>query len=132
MISGAAVGVDNEGYRKQLISSLCGWYIDRYYRKIDTDYAEYRCSACKKDGKTTAIQCRKCRKFFFYPGCLSKHIIYNKNQELVKCEGPFEEIKVEGEEKMKRTTAEGSGRETMSATGTSGAIAANKLTGYEN
>lgn len=59
----------------------------------DNEYTEYKCSACKKEIKSTAIQCKKCRKMFFHPGCINKHKTYNSSQELVKCGGPYEEIK---------------------------------------
>lgn len=71
---------------------------------IDADYAEYRCSACKKEIKNIAVQCKKCGKLFYHPGCTIKHKVYNSKQELVKCEGPFEEINIinEKEENMKK------------------------------
>lgn len=68
----------------------------------NTEYAEYKCSACRKDIKSIAVQCKKCKKLFVHPGCVVKHKVYNSAQELVKCEGPYEEIKVESENEMKR------------------------------
>lgn len=63
---------------------------------MDEDYAEYRCSACKKPIKSKAIKCKTCvDKLFYHPSCLSRHRIYDKNKELVVCNGPFEEILAE-------------------------------------
>lgn len=88
---------------------------------FDAEYAEYRCSACKKDIKNIAVQYKKCRKLFYHPGCIVKHKIYNNRQELTKCEGPFEEIRIESEreEKMKRTVG-GSDRERTNSIGAAG------------
>lgn len=78
----------------------------------DIDYVEYKCSACRKDIKNIAVQCKKCMKLFFHPGCVSKHRTYNSDQELIKCEGPYEEIKVENErEGIKKPMIAGSDKE---------------------
>lgn len=50
---------------------------------------------------------------FFHPGCVVKHKIYNNAQELIKCEGPYEEIKVDSEKEMKKTTLGGNDGEGM-------------------
>lgn len=91
---------------------------------IDADYAEYRCSACKKDITNIAVQCKKCRKLFYHPGCINKHKIYNSRQELVRCEGPFEEIRIESEkeENMKKTMG-GGDRERTNSIGDAGSTA---------
>lgn len=62
---------------------------------FDIDYAEYRCSACKKDIKNIAVQCKKCRNSFTILGVLLS-IKFSKH-ELVKCEGPFEKVRIESE-----------------------------------
>lgn len=81
----------------------------------DTDYAEYRCSACKKDVKNLVVQCKSCVKSFFHPGCAFKHKIY-KGNEIVKCEGPFKQIVLEDvKAEMKKT---GISRERMGSIGT--------------
>ncbi|XP_071630104.1 uncharacterized protein [Temnothorax longispinosus] len=59
---------------------------------MNEEYAEYRCSACKKSIKTEVIACKSCAKLFFHPGCVSKPKIYDKNRELVSCPGPFEKF----------------------------------------
>lgn len=88
---------------------------------IGIDYAEYKCSACKKEIKSIATQCKKCRKLFFHPGCVSKHRVYNSVQELIKCEGPFEELIVGKEkEEMRRANSGGSDRGRMGSIGASG------------
>ncbi|RLU18849.1 hypothetical protein DMN91_009207, partial [Ooceraea biroi] len=75
-------------------------------------YVEYRCSACKKEIKNTAVQCKKCIKLFYHPGCVNKHRVYNKHQELLKCEGPFEEINIESDkEDMRRAVTGGNSEE---------------------
>jgi len=74
---------------------------------IGADYTEYRCTACKKEVKNIVLQCSKCVKSFFHPGCASKHRTL-KGNEIVKCEDPFIEITVENEKaKMRKTTASG-------------------------
>lgn len=74
----------------------------------DSDYAEYRCSACKKDIKSIVVQCKVCAKAFFHPGCVIKHKVYNKNRELVKCEGPYEQFPIEVEKvEMKKSIISG-------------------------
>jgi len=67
---------------------------------MDEDYAEYRCSACKKPIKSKAIRCKTCvDKLFYHPSCLNRHRIYNRNKELVACDGSFDEILVENSDK---------------------------------
>jgi len=88
---------------------------------LESEYAEYRCSACKKEIKSVVLQCTTCVKFFFHPGCVFKHKTF-KRDELVKCEGPFKEI-VNGSVKteMKKTPT-GSGRERLGSTGSTGSV----------
>lgn len=91
---------------------------------IGADNAEYRCSACKKDIKNIAVQYKKCRKFFYYPGCAIKHKIYNSRQELVECEGPFKEMRIESEKEENRNDRERTNsivaRSTVSTSGSAG------------
>jgi len=88
---------------------------------LESEYAEYRCSACKKEIKSVVLQCTTCVKFFFHPGCVFKHKVYNKQNELVKCEGPFKELKSESiKEEMRKTPVAGSSRERIGSTGSSG------------
>lgn len=56
---------------------------------------DYRCSACKKAIKTEVIQCKSCVKLFYHPGCVNKHKIYDKNNEVVQCHGPFEKFVID-------------------------------------
>ncbi|XP_071652277.1 uncharacterized protein [Temnothorax longispinosus] len=90
---------------------------------IDIEYAEYRCTACKKEIKSLVVQCRACTKLFFYPGCVSKHKVYNRANELVKYAGPFEEFST-GNDKLeihkKTPTAAESGRDRLGSTGSAG------------
>ncbi|XP_071573489.1 uncharacterized protein [Temnothorax nylanderi] len=67
---------------------------------MNEEYAEYRCSACKKSIKTEVIACKSCVKLFFHPGCVSKHKIYDKNRELVSCPGPFEKFIISDGDKV--------------------------------
>lgn len=72
---------------------------------MEAEYAEYRCTACKKEVKNVVIHCKTCVKCFYHPGCVSKHRIL-KDKELVKCDGPFEEIDIaaeNGKTEMRRT-----------------------------
>lgn len=57
-------------------------------------------------------QCKNCIEFFFRPGCATKHKTY-KNNELVKCEDPFERIVIANERSttMKKTGASGDNEE---------------------
>jgi len=67
------------------------------------------------------IQCATCVKFFFHPGCVFKHKVYNKQNELVKCDGPFKELKNESiKDEMKKTPVAGSSRERVRSTGSIG------------
>ncbi|XP_071579273.1 uncharacterized protein [Temnothorax nylanderi] len=90
---------------------------------IDTEYAEYKCSACKKEIKSLVVQCRACIKLFFHPSCVIKHKIYNRGNELVKCAGPFDEFSI-GIDKVeinkKTPTASKNGRDRLGSTGSTG------------
>lgn len=89
---------------------------------IDSEYAEYRCSACKKEIKSVVQQCTTCAKSFFYPGCVFKHKIY-KRDELVKCEGLFKEIICESNKaEMRRTPTASGGRERLGSTGSTSSV----------
>lgn len=81
---------------------------------------EYRCSACKKAIQTAVIQCKSCVKMFYHPGCVSKHKIYDRNNELMQCHGLFEKFMIESNngEGAKKTT--GSNRDDLGSTGASG------------
>lgn len=61
------------------------------------DYAEYRCSACKKAIKNQVVTCKSCAKLFYYPGYVIKHKIYDRNRELVICPGPFSKFWIESD-----------------------------------
>ncbi|KZC10816.1 hypothetical protein WN55_01828 [Dufourea novaeangliae] len=51
-------------------------------------------------------------------GCVSKHRIYDKNQELVPCSGPFYRFAVESEADMKKASAvAGGSRDRLGCTG---------------
>lgn len=78
----------------------------------ETDGTGCRCSACKKEMKNVIWQCKNCVEFFFHPGCATKHKTY-KNNELVKCKGPFERIVIANERSttMKKTGASGDNEE---------------------
>lgn len=44
-------------------------------------------------------------RFFFHPGCVAKHKIYNSDKKIVKCEGPFKQLSTDsGKTEMKKTT----------------------------
>lgn len=92
---------------------------------MDEAYAEYRCSACKKEIKSTVAQCKTCDKLFFHPGCTNKHKAYDKNSELVLC-GPFSKFVVESEIQGGEMRRANGARErtgsTGSTTGSSGTI----------
>lgn len=66
--------------------------------------SEYRCSACRKDIKNTVLKCGTCEGAFFHPGCAFKHKVV-KDKELVRCEGPMEEISLAREERKTLTTS---------------------------
>jgi len=91
---------------------------------LESEYAEYRCSACKKEIKNAVLQCTTCVKVFFHPGCAFKHKVY-KRDELVKCEGPFKEITNESEKaEMKKTPTASGSRERVGSTGSTGSATA--------
>lgn len=95
---------------------------------MDDDYAEYRCSACKKAIKNQVVTCKSCSKLFYHPSCVSKHKIYDKNRELVTCPGPLDKFIIEGvkEANMKKTSTPASGsRERLGSTGSIGSGAPN-------
>lgn len=106
---------------------------------LESDYAEYRCSACKKEIKNVVLQCTACVKLFFHPGCAFKHKVYNKQEELVRCEGPFKEIGGESDKtEMKKAPAAGGSRDRLGSTGSTGSTGtavttsgASKQTGME-
>lgn len=83
---------------------------------MEEEYAEYRCSACKKAIKNQIIKCKSCTKLFYHPGCLCKHKIYDKNKELVLCPGPFKKIVFEADKKTDMKEASSS-RGRMDSTG---------------
>ncbi|XP_036142545.1 uncharacterized protein LOC118645486 [Monomorium pharaonis] len=80
---------------------------------------EYRCSACKKAIKTEVVQCKSCVKLFYHPGCVSKHKIYDRNNELVPCQGPFAKFGIENEIGEVKKTAS-SNRDRLGSAGASG------------
>lgn len=84
---------------------------------MDNEYAEYRCSACKKAIKSQVYQCKSCVKCFFHPGCVSKHKAYDKNMEYVPCPGPFKKFMIE------------TGKETTGNTGSTCGSAGRSTTG---
>jgi len=89
---------------------------------LESEYAEYRCSACRKEIKNVVLQCTTCVKSFFHPGCAFKHKVY-KREELVKCEGPFKEITNESDKaEMKKTPTASGGRERAGSTGSTGSV----------
>ncbi|KAL6265885.1 hypothetical protein P5V15_002717 [Pogonomyrmex californicus] len=103
---------------------------------LESDYAGYRCCACKKEIKNVVLQCTACVKFFFHPGCAFKHKVYNKQDELVRCEGPFKEIIGDSDKtEMKKTPAAGDSRDRLGSTGSTGTAVttsgASKQTGME-
>lgn len=76
----------------------------------NSEYAEYRCTACKKDIKNVTLQCSICVKCFFHPGCASKHKTY-KGNEVIKCKGPFQQIVIENDKmETKKTIGDSRGR----------------------
>lgn len=79
----------------------------------ETEYAEYRCSACKKEVKSVVIQCVSWVQLFFHLGCVFKHKTY-KGNKLVKCEGPFNQIVIT---EMKKTNVTGDSRERLVSEG---------------
>lgn len=60
-------------------------------------YVEYKCSACRKEIKKRVAKYIKCNKIFMHPGCVINHRVYNKNNELVPCSGPYEKFLVDSE-----------------------------------
>lgn len=90
---------------------------------MDDDYAEYRCSACKKPITKQIVACRSCDKLFYHPGCLTRHKIFDRNHELVSCPGPFEKFVAESEADMKKASAgTGSSRDRLGSTGSTGSF----------
>ncbi|XP_077255138.1 uncharacterized protein LOC143893519 [Temnothorax americanus] len=98
---------------------------------MNEEYAEYRCSACKKAIKTEVIACKSCAKLFYHPGCVSKHKIYDKNRELVSCPGPFEKFIISDGDKVVdiNKAAALTGRTTVLAKMSPAASSGNKVAG---
>lgn len=94
---------------------------------MEEEYAEYRCSACKKSIRSVVAQCKSCDKRFFHPGCTIKHRINDKNGELVQC-GPFVKFALENQEieEMKKGTVGSGNVERMDSTGASGVSVASR------
>jgi len=88
---------------------------------LKSEYAEYRCSACKKEIKSVVLQCTTCVKFFFHPGFVFKHKAY-KRDELVKCEGPFKEIVNESDKADMKKAPTANGRERLGSIGSTSAM----------
>lgn len=81
-----------------------------------TEYDEYRCSACKKAIKSQVVRCKTCPKLFYHPGCVCKHKVYDKNRELVQCNGPFDKFVVD-ESQRTLTPGAGNSRDRSGSTG---------------
>jgi hypothetical protein len=86
---------------------------------MDDEYAEYRCSACRKAIKSRVVKCKTCPKLFYHPGCVNKHKIIDRNQEYVPCKGPFEEFFIDSEK-----APAPAGRDRTSSTGSTGSTGA--------
>lgn len=84
---------------------------------MDEEYAEYRCTACKKEIKSLVVTCKSCVKLFFHAGCVNKHKIYDKNREYVSCLGPFEKFTVGSDTEVKKTPI---GRDRAGSIGSAG------------
>lgn len=82
---------------------------------MSDEYADYRCSACKKAIKNQVVACKTCVKFY-HPGCGNKHKVYDRNREFVSCPGPYEKIIIESESDMKAGTS----RERLGSMGSTG------------
>ncbi|KAL6260851.1 hypothetical protein P5V15_008380 [Pogonomyrmex californicus] len=82
---------------------------------MEDEYAEYRCSACRKAIKSRVVKCKNCPKLFYHPGCVNKHKIIDRNQEYVPCKGPFEEFLTDSEK-----APAPAGRDRTSSTGSTG------------
>ncbi|XP_039313145.1 uncharacterized protein LOC120359509 [Solenopsis invicta] len=93
---------------------------------MDEEYAEYRCSACRKAIKSKVVRCKTCPKLFYHPGCVNKHRIYDRNQEYVPCKGPFEEFLTDIEKAPTPT-----GRDRTSSTGSVGMSSGSKGSGID-
>lgn len=94
---------------------------------MEEEYAEYRCSACKKSIRSVVAQCKSCDNRFFHPGCINKYRSNDKNGELVQC-GPFVRFALENQEReeiKKGTIGSGNG-EKMESAGASGPSAVSR------
>ncbi|EZA56792.1 hypothetical protein X777_03197, partial [Ooceraea biroi] len=80
-----------------------------------------------KEIKNIVTACKRCNKIFLHPGCVCKHKVYNKYNELVACDGPYEKFSVESEKEKDRTPIMSkSGRErlgTAESAGSSDSVA---------
>lgn len=91
---------------------------------MNEEYAEYRCSACRK--AILKQDANHVLSFFYHPGCVNRHKIYDKNQEVVTCPGPFEKFMIDGDKEgdLKRIpTSAGNSRNRLGSTGSVGSIA---------
>jgi len=89
---------------------------------MNDEYAEYRCSACKKAIKNKVVKCKSCVKLFYHPGCVVKHKVYDTNRELIPCAGPFEEFFVENSQEANMKKAPAMAESNRERTGSTGSI----------
>jgi len=56
----------------------------------------------KKSGGHMQVLCQ----LFYHPSCVTRHRIYDRNQELVSCPGPYEKFVIEDDQEkdMKKTS----------------------------
>lgn len=96
------------------------------------EYDEYRCSACKKAIRSQVVRCKVCPKLFYHPGCVCKHRVYDKNKELVPCNGPFEKFMAEDGAGVNTPQAAGVSRDRLGSAGSiSGSRSASSSVGME-
>jgi len=71
----------------------------------------------KKSGDHVQVLC-----LFYHPSCVTRYRIYDRNQKLVLCPGPYEKFVIEGdkEEGMNKASVTGSNRDRSGSTGSVG------------
>ncbi|XP_029675247.1 uncharacterized protein LOC115242842 [Formica exsecta] len=97
---------------------------------VENTYCWQQLYHIKYQGKDKIIKVDKAEVYSteYRKGCVSKHRIYDKNQELVPCSGPFDRFTIESEADMKKASAvAGGGRDRLGSTGSTGCVSKHRI-----
>jgi len=85
--------------------------------------------------QSQVVTCKSCAKLFYHLSCVTRHRIYDRNQELVLCPSSYEKFVIEDdqEEDMKKASvATGSNRDRLGSTGSIGSAGASTIPSSAN